>query len=132
MDKHRYFLTEIFIPGGSPIMRRFAVFILVIVVAYAIFIDISKGTLPEAQEKSDEQPAVTASTTETEPDAPFIEKEVKPGDTVLSIVEKENNGLENVPINVIVTDFSTLNAGLKPEDIKYGQVYKFPTYEHEN
>ncbi|MDQ0269464.1 hypothetical protein [Cytobacillus purgationiresistens] len=113
-------------------MRRFAAFILLIVVAYAIYFDLANGTLPTAQETTNEKPAVQTSAEVAQFASPFIEKEVSPGETVLSIVEKQNKGLENIPMNEIVSDFIKLNEGIKPEEIKYGKVYKFPTYTVEN
>ena len=52
---------------------------------------------------------------------------MKPGDTLLSIIEREEGALTK-PIETIVTDFQELNEGLKPEQMQIGKVYKIPSY----
>lgn len=112
-------------------MRRISAFILILIIAFAVYIDLTKGTLPK------QAASVTAvSTTTKQPEQKvsiaYFEKEVNRGDTVLTIVEQQHNGIDNLPINDIVTDFSSLNNGLKPEEIQYGEIYKFPSYVNEN
>ncbi|MCA1025468.1 MULTISPECIES: hypothetical protein [Cytobacillus] len=112
-------------------MRRISAFILIIIISFAVYVDLSKGTLPK------HIAPVAAEVTNLEKDEqevglPYFEKEVNRGDTVLSIIEQQNMNIENLPINVIAEDFSTLNNGIKPEEIQYGNTYKFPSYNNEN
>jgi hypothetical protein len=53
---------------------------------------------------------------------------MQPGDTLLSIVEKEK-GKSNHPIETIISDFQSLNEGLKPENMQIGKTYKIPVYK---
>ncbi|MEK5103534.1 hypothetical protein MKX83_16265 [Cytobacillus sp. FSL M8-0252] len=112
-------------------MRRISAFILIIIIAFAVYVDLSKGTLPKHI-----APVVAEVTNlekgEQEVGLTYFEKEVNRGDTVLSIIEQQNMNIENLPINVIAEDFSTLNNGIKPEEIQYGNTYKFPSYYNEN
>ncbi|MBD7935840.1 MULTISPECIES: hypothetical protein [Cytobacillus] len=112
-------------------MRRISTFILIIIISFAVYVDLSKGTLPKRI-----APVATEVTNlekgEQEVGLAYFEKEVTRGDTVLSIIEQQNMNIENLPINVIAEDFSTLNNGLKPEEIQYGYTYKFPSYNNEN
>ena len=48
---------------------------------------------------------------------------MKPGDTLLSIIEREEGSLTQ-PIETIVTDFQELNEGLKPEKCKLAKHIK--------
>lgn len=103
-------------------MKRLAAFLLSALVIYVIYFDLTHGTLPVMQEQVIEAkyPDDTA--------LPFFEREVSPGETVLSVVEKKMNGPLPVTITQVITDFSTLNNGLKPEELKFGETYRFPDY----
>ena len=104
-------------------MKRFAGILIAILVIYVIYYDLSYGTLPSVKVED-----VAASKTE-EIAAPFFEESVRPGDTVLSIVEKRMNGTIPVSISSVIEDFQKLNDGRKPEDIQIGKTYKFPVYK---
>ncbi|QED48653.1 hypothetical protein [Cytobacillus dafuensis] len=103
-------------------MKRLAAFLISILIIYVIYYDLTQGTLSEPKEPVIEAMAPIDTT------IPFFEKKVSPGETVLSIVEKKINGPLPVPINKVVTDFTSLNKGIKPEEIKFGYTYKFPNY----
>ena len=97
-------------------MKKIVMFIIICIVAYSIYFDISVGTLPayssENMDKTNKN---------------YYNIKVEPGDTVLSLIEKKEGTLP-VPIEQIIEDFSTLNKGIKPEDIKIGQTYRFKNY----
>lgn len=105
-------------------MKKLIGALFTVLVLYVIYHDITLGTLPE---KKEENAAVPVSTTNV--DIPSIEKIVKPGDTVLSIVEKNSKQSLPVSISKIIVDFQKLNEGKKPEEIQIGKTYKFPIYE---
>ncbi|GIN85470.1 hypothetical protein J6TS2_18560 [Heyndrickxia sporothermodurans] len=106
-------------------MKKFLAFVTVIIVVYSVYIDLSFGTIPvitHASENMDKTVKIKKTT-------PFLNRKVKPGDTVLSIVENVNPSSTSISIEKIVKDFTKLNNGLKPEEIQIGQNYKFPIYE---
>lgn len=107
-------------------MKRLFALILAALTIFVIYYDLSKGTLPADDEQTIEATSMT-NTTE-----PFFERKVNPGDTVLSIIEQKLNGPLPVSITDVITDFSNLNNGLKPEELKYGETYKFPIYSSKN
>lgn len=106
-------------------MKRLVGFILFVLVTYAIYYDLSHGTLPTFTE-----PKIVAKTQE-EMSINFFEKEVEHGDTVLTIVERQLNKAIPVSIQEVVTDFNQLNNGIRPEEIQYGKTYKFPDYSEQ-
>lgn len=106
-------------------MKRLAFFLAAVLVIYVVYVDLTKGTLPNENE------AVIEAMAENEDASlsiPYFEEKVSSGDTVLSVVEKNINGPISVSINEVVSDFKILNNGLSPEKIKSGFVYKFPDY----
>ena len=84
--------------------------------------------------------AINPSLTESESNAlevssartnPYIEKKIRQGETVLSIIEQLHKEQIPVSIDQITTDFERLNPKEKAESIKVGETYKFPLYEKE-
>ncbi|WP_147532374.1 LysM peptidoglycan-binding domain-containing protein [Bacillus marasmi] len=108
-------------------MRRLFTILIAVLVLYAIYHDLTEGSV-SLPEKTTEEPAVPASTSPNV-NIPFKEKTVKPGDTVLSIVEKNSSGPLPVSISKVISDFQKLNEGVKPEEIQIGKAYKFPKYK---
>ncbi|MED3548974.1 hypothetical protein [Cytobacillus praedii] len=107
-------------------MKRLVALLLAALTIFVIYYDLSKGTLPADDEQTVE---VTSMTNTAES---FFEKKVAPGETVLSIIEQKMNGPLPVSMTDVITDFSNLNNGLKPEELKYGKTYKFPIYNSKN
>ncbi|PLR93850.1 hypothetical protein [Bacillus sp. T33-2] len=107
-------------------MKKLAVVLLSILILYAVYHDLTKGTIPES-----ETVRVEAKTSDNRA-IPYFEQKVKAGDTVLSILEKHTD--EDLPVSVkkAVADFQLLNHGLMPEEIQYGKSYKFPDYRSNN
>ncbi|WAA11472.1 hypothetical protein [Fervidibacillus halotolerans] len=101
-------------------MKRLAGVFFFLLCIVALYADLKFGTLPSNIAK--EQIGVEAET------IPFKEMMVRRGDTVLSIMERQG-GFPNVPLDQIVHDFTRLNDGLTPEEIKPGNFYKFPIYD---
>lgn len=106
-------------------MKRLVALLLAALTIFVIYYDLSKGTLPTDIEQSIEATSMKTDTTE-----PFFEKKVNPGETVLSIIEQKMNGPLPVSITDVIADFANLNNGLKPEELKYGETYKFPVYSN--
>lgn len=103
-------------------MKRLFGAMIVILVLYVIYHDMTEGTLPSVKNENLSVPASTSS------EIPFIEEVVQPGDTVLTIVEKNSQHPLPVSITKLISDFQRLNEGEKPEEIQIGENYKFPTY----
>lgn len=100
-------------------MKRLIGIIVLMIGIYATYYDLTEGTLP----KNENEPASEATSTMI----PFQEITVRPGDTVLSIIENLEGFPNEVSINKIVEDFILLN-GIAPQDIQAGKSYKIPLY----
>jgi hypothetical protein len=118
-------------------MKRLVIFISIIILLYSVYYDLSTGTLKMVTPK---QSVTAASKTVIEVDAdsekkkednqiPHTVLEVKPGDTVLSMVEDLTDGALPVTIEQVISDFETLNENRSPHEIQIGQRYKIPLYE---
>lgn len=105
-------------------MKRVVALIFAFLIGFAIYYDLTVGTLPGIQ-------ASEGIAAQKEASLPYVEIQVHPGDTVLSIIERHGGIPENVAIEEIITDFSTLNDGLDPLNIQPGKIYKFPLYSQE-
>ncbi|WP_285768930.1 hypothetical protein [Peribacillus sp. SI8-4] len=110
-------------------MKRLLLFISFCFTLFIIYFDLTTGTLPTSRQPvSTVQPAVPASQQQPAPTAAFKEVTMKPGDTLISIIESEKAG-NNKPIETIISDFQSLNEGMKPENMQIGKTYKIPVYE---
>ncbi|AIE60756.1 hypothetical protein [Bacillus methanolicus] len=107
-------------------MKRLFALLAGILVIYVIYYDLNHGTLPSVKEQKIEDSYAEL------PSMPYFEKQVQPGDTVLSIVENRLNGPIPVSISKVVEHFQLLNDGKKPEDIQVGKTYRFPDYNKKN
>jgi hypothetical protein len=112
---------------GGFILKKFAAFIVVIVVLYSVYFDIKVGTIPSVSFASEIQ---THKEKPSEPAIPYQAIKVKPGDTVLSVVEQLQAESLQVSIDQVISDFIKLNNGIKPVEIQIGQIYKFPVYKN--
>ncbi|MBT2685711.1 hypothetical protein [Bacillus sp. ISL-37] len=118
-------------------MKKLAGLLVFLIVAYAVYNDLSIGTLPAAKMQEPETSKVemveTKKTeTQTTQEIPFFEHEVLPGDTVLSVIDSYMDKPLSVPVSQAVEDFKKLNDGTDPQKIKFGNVYKFPDYSSQN
>ncbi|WP_458354871.1 hypothetical protein [Peribacillus frigoritolerans] len=110
-------------------MKRLLLFISFCFTLFIIYFDLTTGTLPASHPPAPTaEPAVPASKSASAPSAAYKEITMQPGDTLLSIVEKEK-GESNHPIETIISDFQSLNEGLKPENMQIGKTYKIPVYK---
>lgn len=107
-------------------MKRFIIFLLILLVLGGIYFDLSKGTLPKKEGQTTEGPTATSV---KETSLPYQEVTVQAGYTVLSIVEHLHEGPVQATIQQIIFDFKELNPGTDPDDIQIGKTYMFPLYE---
>ncbi|MDP4085211.1 MAG: hypothetical protein Q8934_11435 [Bacillota bacterium] len=103
-------------------MKRILGFLLSLLIIYAVYFDLTVGTLPHANSQT-----VTA-TAKPEVNFPFFEASVGPGQTLISIVEHHSNSSLSVPITALVHDFKALNPGQSPDKLQIGKSYRFPEY----
>ncbi|WP_251555047.1 LysM peptidoglycan-binding domain-containing protein [Neobacillus muris] len=109
-------------------MKKLLGLIIAILIIYVIYFDLTVGTLGlPAAEKTE---ANAASTVQAKPetDIPAFSAKVKPGETVISIVEHQINKPLPVSISTLIEDFKKLNPGESPEKIQIGTTYHFPDY----
>ncbi|WP_033828405.1 hypothetical protein [Bacillus andreraoultii] len=104
-------------------MKKVLGIVALVLIVYAIYSDITTGTLIG---KSSEE------IVETSLSIQYIEVQVKPGDTLLSLIEQQGGYPDQVSINQMIDDFISLNEGMKPNDMQPGKVYKIPIYQHAN
>ncbi|MBD3107637.1 hypothetical protein IEO70_04595 [Bacillus sp. AGMB 02131] len=100
-------------------MKKIFALLLVGLIIYSVYFDLTTGTLPAA--------SVPATAEEAKPELPYNEIEVKPGDTLLSIIEREEGSLPK-PIDKIILDFQKLNDGQSPHEMQIEKTYKIPDY----
>jgi hypothetical protein len=101
-------------------MKQLAGILLSVLLVYVIYYDLNHGTLPAVKEQKIEAKEQVG--------LDYFSKEVEPGETVLSIVEKNLNRPIPVSIADVVKEFKKLNGGMKPQHIQTGETYKFPNY----
>ena len=106
-------------------MKRLFGILLTVMILYAIYYDLSQGTLPVHTATTEKMPLEKATPTQG---FPYFEEKVVAGDTVLSILEDRYHHSIPIPISDITTDFRQLNNGLSPQEIQPGKTYKFPIY----
>ena len=123
MDKHTNVQT--FFLEACPMKKLFGI-LLSILVLYVIYYDLTVGTLPTSTPKPVD--AKVEQSTPSKTDLPAFDAKVKPGDTVISIVEHKINKSLPVPIPDLIKDFQILNGGKSPEKIQIGSTYHFPDY----
>ena len=108
-------------------MKRLLSFLTICFVLFIVYHDITTGTLPKSAPTQIKEPSLPVNQSEHKSKLNYIEITMKPGDTLLSIIEREEGSLTQ-PIETIVTDFQELNEGLKPEKMQIGKTYKIPSY----
>ncbi|TDQ41710.1 hypothetical protein [Aureibacillus halotolerans] len=114
-------------------MKQFIVVVLSFAIIYAIVYDFRSGTIPSTQSVGNwetvdvlQQDELLPST-RSEENNTYIEHMVKPGDTVLGIIESLHDNQIPVPIEQISEDFIALNQS-PVNTIEAGEVYRFPLY----
>lgn len=109
-------------------MKKLFGFLLAILIIYVIYFDLTVGTLPSNTKKVDAK--VETVTKNNEINIPSFEAKVKPGETVISIVEHQIDKPLPVSITDLINDFQKLNPGKSPENIQIGSTYHFPDYSN--
>jgi hypothetical protein len=109
-------------------MKKIFGFLFAILIIYVIYFDLTVGTLPSNTKQVDAKVETVTKITET--DIPSFEAKVKPGETVISIVEHQIDKSLPVSIKDLITDFQKLNPGKSPEKIQIGSTYHFPDYSN--
>lgn len=107
-------------------MKRIFLFLFGLLTIYVIYIDLTAGTLPQAETQKPEQTVVTMTNVKSAMDS--FEAEVEPGETLISIVENHIKKPLPVSIDQLIKDFQSLNPNLSPEKIQIGSTYEFPDY----
>ncbi|MGG0187090.1 hypothetical protein [Bacillus rhizoplanae] len=112
-------------------MKRLGGVLLLLVLGYVLYYDMTIGTLPllHTYSKTKETSAKASKNDQKEniSGAKYKIIEVKTGDTVLSITEEINK--KKIPsIEKVVTDFKGLNQSESPAKLQIGKKYKFPLY----
>ena len=109
-------------------MKKLFGFLFAILVIYVIYLDLTVGTLPASNSTQVEVKVEKNTTKSPETTISSFEEKVKPGETVISIVEHQLQKPLPVPIAELIEDFQTLNTGKSPEEIQIGATYHFPDY----
>ncbi|WP_210365951.1 LysM domain-containing protein [Bacillus sp. REN3] len=105
-------------------MKKIAGLLVAVLVILSIYNDMDKGTLPAAKNTR-----IESNDKKVEKEIlPFFEHTVKPGDTVISVLDSYSKSPFEVPVAKAVEDFKKLNDGIDPQKIKFGHTYKFPDY----
>jgi hypothetical protein len=107
-------------------MKKLASMLVLCLVIYMIYHDITKGTLPTAAEIKTVH--VHSTKTKAKINISYQIIKVQAGDTLLSIVEKQQNAPLSVSIEQLIKDFEALNPGTQAESLQIGKTYKFPVY----
>lgn len=126
INKHKRAYNGTYLLKGCPNLKRLYTALFVLIIAYVIYIDFTKGTLPKENKPKSEQVVSTSSSVNS---IPYFERKVAPGDTVLTIVEEHLDQALPVSISQVIADFQTLNNGQEPEEIVIGKHYRFPDYQ---
>lgn len=108
-------------------MKRLLAFLAILSILFIMYYDITTGTLPQMSPSSSKESTIPVNQAHDKSKLRYIDVTMKRGDTLLSIIEREEGSLTQ-SIETIVTDFQELNEGLKPEQMQVGKTYKIPNY----
>ncbi len=111
-------------------MKRLMFILLLLLIIYATYYDLTTGTLPNAEQNPSPIQTSQSNKDYSEP-IPYQEVIVESGYTVLSIVEHLHEGPVPASIQQIIYDFKLLNPGIDADQIKIGKTYNFPLYNQE-
>jgi hypothetical protein len=111
-------------------MKKFLGLLLSILIIYVIYFDLTIGTLPSPSNGTVEATNDKTEVEKPDADIPFFTEQVKPGETVISIVEHQLGKPLPVSISELIGDFKALNPGKSPEKIQIGSTYHFPDYSN--
>ena len=94
---------------------------------YIIYYDVTTGTLITSTKATTASEHMTDGKTNI--NIPYQTVTIQPGDTLLSIMERQQNGPIPVPIDKAIADFEALNPGKKAQTLQIGKKYKIPVYK---
>ncbi|KDE46558.1 hypothetical protein DI43_12605 [Geobacillus sp. CAMR12739] len=103
-------------------MKKFIFLLLLFLSSYIVYRDLAIGTLHPSSETA------AAIVQSKQAPMPYRTVTIRPGDTLLSIVEKELDGPLPVPLEQLIRDFERLNPGEHAQTLKIGKTYKVPIY----
>jgi hypothetical protein len=115
-------LAYIYLKRGQS-MKKLLFYLFMLIVFYAIYYDLNKGTLPESITNARVQPISNQT-----PTLPYQEVVVQPGDTVISLYEKYSSSNKSISINELTKDFISLNDGASPYSLQPGKKIRIPIY----
>ncbi|OZU89955.1 hypothetical protein CIL03_02095 [Virgibacillus indicus] len=103
-------------------IKRISLYIFLILLFLSIYKDIMSGyNIPDNNSPKIQQTVKI--------DFEIVHIKVKSGETVLSIVEKiNNNDIEILNVNQIISDFRLANPETDPFQLQTGHYYYFPLY----
>lgn len=105
-------------------MKRFLLYVFVIL----LFISVSKDLTENKQDSVEYKEIVAPHHTNT--DFTIMHIKIKPGDTVLSIVEEINDhNIQKLDAKQIIADFQSINPNADPYHIQPHLFYYFPKYK---
>ncbi|MBB6448862.1 hypothetical protein HNR44_000811 [Geomicrobium halophilum] len=111
-------------------MKKWIWILAIATVGFAIYYDVSRGTLPMMDVSSEVTDDLQVE--ETNGSLAYdrtVDIEIEPGQSLLTVVEELHETGTPVAIETIKEDFIHLNEGQPPEQLEHGQVYTFPLYE---
>lgn len=109
-------------------MKRILLPLFGLLILYVVYIDLTEGTLPGTAAKQAQ--VTTNAVTNDNLEISAFEAVVKPGETLISIVENQLDQPLPVSIDELIKDFEALNPGQAPEKMKIGSSYQFPDYSN--
>ncbi|WP_040207988.1 hypothetical protein [Neobacillus jeddahensis] len=109
-------------------MKKLIGFLLSILVVYVIYFDLTVGTLPTSKTLQVDAKIETNTVESKKTTIPFFDAKVKPGETLISIVEHQLDKPLPVPMTKLIDDFQQLNSDQSAEKIQIGITYHFPDY----
>ncbi|WP_153461551.1 hypothetical protein [Sediminibacillus terrae] len=118
--------------------KKALVTLFIILFIVSIFKDLTVGTINSIQQVEEQNDNSSESLEPSQntaqqnaTDYQALEVEVRPGDTVLSIIEEINRAEAVLSIDSIIADFQKMNPGTNPQQIQPGETYLFPLYVSE-
>lgn len=103
--------------------KKFLIFVSAILLCASIYHDMTSGSISTNEERN------TRTTTSNSLSYSIEKVQISPGETVLSIVEKYNDGGVSLNVDQILTDFRKLNPDVHPYQLEAYHYYNFPVYK---
>ncbi|GEN31088.1 hypothetical protein HNQ35_000709 [Cerasibacillus quisquiliarum] len=103
------------------ILKKSCLLLFFTLLLFSIYKDITIDKQPNLYTTNEKSPLT---------DFHVIKRQMKTGETILSIVEEIHDGEmpQSLDIKQIVIDFKMINPDTNPYDLKVGEFYLFPVY----